>query len=324
MNRTSQQTTLIVLLGFMVVLGFILPDWMRYLFTVALCKAFVVLGIVILLRAGLVSFGHALFFAAAAYSVAFSANLWGIREALVLIILGVLASLALAAIIGLLVAGYREIFFAMLTLAFSMAFFGVLVKAYKFTGGTDGLHIPSPTILGLQFSPEISSIAKYFLTLFCLLIVVYLINRLVNSPFGYTLRAVKENEIRVSYMGCSVRKAVYLAFLISGGLAGLGGSLITFDVGHIDPYLSYWTTSGEFVFVALLSGTGNVFACLGGSVFVEFIKTYAFKYAPYTWQMVLGGIMLVVILFSPGGLWALYENLRRRMKMGGKKFDAIT
>ncbi|MEW6424787.1 MAG: branched-chain amino acid ABC transporter permease [Bacillota bacterium] len=324
MNRPSYLNSSVVLLALMIIPGFILPDWMRYVFTVALCKAFVVLGVVILLRAGLVSFGHALFFAAAAYSVAFSANLWGIREALVLIILGVLASLALAAIIGLLVARYREIFFAMITLAFSMAFFGMLVKAYRFTGGTDGLRIPTPAVLGFHLLPQTSSIAIYFLVLFCLVIVVYLINRFMNSPYGYILRAIKENEIRVSYMGGSVPKAVYLTFLLSGGLAGLGGSLITFNVGHIDPYLSYWTTSGEFVFVALLSGTGNVFACIGGSIFIEFIKTYAFKYTPYTWQMMLGGIMLVVILFSPGGLWALYENLVQRTKMGGKKYDATT
>jgi len=324
LNRANYLAPSIILPVLMIILGFILPDWMRYLFTVALSKAFVVLGVVILLRAGLVSFGHALFFAAAAYAVAFSANLWGIREAFVLIILGVLASLALAAIIGILVARYREIFFAMITLAFSMALFGMLVKAYSFTGGTDGLHIPSPTIFGFHFAPEVSTIAKYYLTLFCLAIVVYLINRFVNSPFGYILQAIKENEIRVSYMGGSVSKAIYLTFILSGGLAGLGGSLITFNVGHIDPYLSYWTTSGEFVFVALLSGTSNVFACIGGSIFVEFIKTYAFKYAPYTWQMALGGIMLVVILFSPGGLWALWEKLMQGTKMGGKKHDVTT
>jgi len=87
---------------------------------------------------------------------------------------------------------------------------------------------------------------------------------------------------------------------------------VAINVGHIDPELAYWTTSGEFVFIALLGGAGSVFAPLGGAIIYELVKSYAFKYAPYTWQMALGAIMLVIILFLPGGLWTLVERAATR------------
>jgi branched-chain amino acid transport system permease protein len=103
-----------------------------------------------------------------------------------------------------------------------------------------------------------------------------------------------------------------VTYVLAGGLAGAGGVLVALNVGHIEPQLAYWTTSGEFVFIALLGGTGNVLAALGGAVVYEFIRTYAFKYSPYTWQMALGAIMLALILFMPGGLWTIYSALEQR------------
>ena len=83
------------------------------------------------------------------------------------------------------------------------------------------------------------------------------------------------------------------------------------SIGHVEPDMAYWTTSGQFVFVALLSGTGNVLAPLIGSFFLELVRIYAVEFSPYTWQMILGTVMLLVILFLPGGLWSL-TRLRRR------------
>jgi branched-chain amino acid transport system permease protein len=122
--------------------------------------------------------------------------------------------------------------------------------------------------------------------------------------------AIRQNEIRVEYLGASVRNLIHKVYVIAAAISGVGGVLTAIAVGHIDPDLAYWTTSGEFVFVALLSGTANVMAPLVGAFLLELLRTYAFEYAPYTWQMILGATMLMVILFLPGGIWSI--SLRRR------------
>ncbi|HXP47729.1 MAG TPA: hypothetical protein VN810_10665, partial [Terriglobales bacterium] len=121
-----------------------------------------------------------------------------------------------------------------------------------------------------------------------------------------------DNEIRVEYMGASVRHAIHVKYVIAGALAGLGGALTAMTVGHIDPDLAYWTTSGEFIFVAILSGTGSVIAPFLGAFVFEIIRTYAYQYSPNTWQLVVGSALLIVIVFLPAGLWSVFGHLRRR------------
>lgn len=299
------------LLALSLSLGLVLPEWIVFVLTLALAKGLAVLSVVLLMYAGLVSFGQGLFFAASAYAVGFAMKFWGVQEAIAVVGLGVAIGIALAALVGLLMARYREIFFAMLSLAFSMILYGILIKAFEITGGSDGLGIPPPTILGFAPSPRRLRFFLYALTVVATAVTVYLTHRYVESPLGYAVRAIRDNEVRVEYLGVSVPRAIYLTYVLAGGLAGLGGVLVALNVGHIDPQLAYWTTSGEFVFVALLGGTGSVFAPLGGAIVYEFIRTYAFKYTPYTWQMTLGVIMLALILFMPGGLWTIYAALER-------------
>jgi ABC-type branched-subunit amino acid transport system permease subunit len=108
-----------------------------------------------------------------------------------------------------------------------------------------------------------------------------------------------------------VRNIVHLNYVIAAALGGIGGGLTALAVGHIDPDMAYWTTSGEFVFVAVLSGTGNVLAPFFGSVMFEAIRTLANQYAPNIWQMTLGLAMLAIIMFLPDGLWALFRRKAR-------------
>lgn len=314
--------TTLALLALFLGLGLVLPDWIVFVLALALAKGVVVLGVVLLMYAGLVSFGQGLFFAVSAYAAGFAMKLWGIQEAVVGIVLGVTASVLVAAVGGLLLARYREIFFAMLSLALSMILYGILIKAYWATGGSDGLGIAPPRILGFTLQGQTVRMALYGLTVISVAAAVYLAYRYAASPLGYAARAVRDNEVRVEYLGVSVARAVYLTYVLAGGLAGLGGVLVALNVGHIEPQLAYWTTSGEFVFIALLGGTGSVFAPLGGAIVYEFIRTYAFKYSPYTWQLTLGAIMLALILFMPGGLWTIYtaaERQGRRWQLSWKR-----
>jgi branched-chain amino acid transport system permease protein len=290
----------------------VVPSWVLFILTLALAKFMAALAVALFLRAGLVSFGHGLFYGVGAYTVGFSAKWFGLGEALLLVPLGALLSAAVAALVGLFMARYRGVFFAMLNLAVSMILYAVLLKLYWVTGGTDGIGVRPPTFLGLQPPRAIFRMTYYYGTLVMTGVVIYAVYRFLASPLGYFLKALGDNEIRIEYSGESVRRIIYLTYILSGALGGLAGVLVAFTVGHIVPEYAFWIQSGEFVFVALLGGFGSVPGPLVGSIAFEFIRTYASKYAPEAWQMTLGLIMLVIILFRPGGLWTIYEVLANR------------
>ena len=296
----------------LVAVPLILPDWMKFLVTLAMAKFMAVLAVALFLRANQVTFGHAMFYAVGAYTVGFGAKWFGLRDMALLVPLGALLGAAVAALIGLVMARYREVFFAMLNLAFSMMLYGVLLKLYWLTGGTDGLSAGAPTFLGYAPPSEYLRDFLYYATLGVTGIVIYAVYRFLASPLGFYLKAMADNEIRIEYSGESVRHVMYTTYVLSGALAGVGGVLAAFTVGHIVPEYSFWIQSGDFVFVALLGGYGSVVGPLVGSIAFEFIRTYASKYFPNEWQMMLGIIMLAIILFRPGGLWTIYEGLAAR------------
>ena len=289
----------------------VLPGWATFLLTLALAKAIAVLAIAVLLRGGLVSFGHGMFFAVGAYTVGLTMKWAGLREAVTLTLLGTLAATVLAALLGLFIARYRGIFFAMLNMAVSMVVYALLLKLYWVTGGTDGLGIRTPSILGAVPDRERLRLAIYFLSLAFVVPAFYAAHRVWISPLGFMLQAVRDNEVRVEYTGTSVERVIYATYVLSGALAGLAGVLTGFSVGHIVPELAYWTNSGEFVFIAVLGGPASLPGPLVGAIAFEFLKSYAYKYAAFTWQMALGATMLVIILFLPGGLWSLAGLLQR-------------
>ncbi len=289
-----------------------LPDWMKFIVTLALAKFLAVLAVALFLRANLVSFGHAMFYAVGAYAVGFAAKWFGLRDVVLLVPLGGLLGAGVAALVGLVMARYREVFFAMLNLAFSMMLYGALLKLYWLTGGTDGLGAGIPKFLGYAPPREYLRDFQYYATLLVAGLAIYAVYRFLGSPLGYYLKALGDNEIRIEYSGESVRRVIYGTYVLSGALAGMGGVLAASTVGHIVPEYSFWIQSGDFVFVALLGGFGSVPGPLVGSIAFEFIRTYASKYFPNEWQMTLGIIMLAIILFRPGGLWTIYEALAAR------------
>ena len=291
---------------------FFLPNWILFLLTLSLAKFMAVLAVALFLRAGLVTFGHALFYGVGAYTVGFASKWFGLHEALILIPAGAVTGALVAALVGLVMARYRGVFFAMLNLAFSMILYAILLKFYWVTGGTDGIAVHSPTILGIVPSRAAYRMTYYYLALGVSGIVIYAIYRFLASPLGYFLKAIADNEIRIEYSGESVRRVMYTTYVLHGALGGIAGVLAAFTVRHIVPEDAFWLQSGEFVFVALLGGYGSVPGPLIGAIAFEFIRTYASKYAPYAWQMTLGVIMLLIILYQPGGLWAIYESVAAR------------
>lgn len=290
-------------------LGPFLPKWLSFIGTISLAYALVVAGTVILMRAGLVSFGQGLYYCLGGYAAGVAGKYWGLTDAFLLLVLAVAVSVAMAALLGLLLARYREIFFAMFTMAFSMILYGLLSKTQAL-GSTDGFNVARVTFLG--FRPAAESVQIWLFALAAVLGIACAIgvHRYLRSGMGHAGDAIRENEIRVEYLGVSVYRVVYLKYVLAAALGGLGGGLTGLASGHVGPEMAYWTTSGEFVFVALLGGTSHVAAAFVASFLFELIKTYAFELSPYTWQLVLGVVLLAIILFLPKGLWSLIARAK--------------
>jgi len=273
-----------------------------------------VLGIVVLLQAGQVSFGHALYFAAGAYVVAFLARAQQGGEVVLLLLAGVAAALAVGLVVGLFVVRYRYIFFGMLNLAFSMVLYSILEKFFFITGGSDGLRVPRPAILGIAMERFAYENTLFYVTLTLAVLCAWLVHRYFQSPLGEALRALKTNETRLEYIGLSARGVLLVAYVVSAGLAGLGGVLLALVQGHVTPELSYWVRSGEFVFIAILGGAASVAGPFVGAIVYELVRAYASAFAADVWQMILGGFLLVIILFASRGLVGLYDDIGQRVR----------
>jgi branched-chain amino acid transport system permease protein len=284
-----------------------MPQWLLFLITLALAKGLVVLGLVLLMRTGLVSFGQGLYYCLGAYAAALVDHTAGIHDAALMLLAALLVCVVVALVLGVLLASYRGIFFAMLSLAFSMIVFGLLIKTSAL-GSSDGFNVATRSIFGVAIVEGYNGRVFLVATVILSVIAIGALHCFLSSHLGRLSAAVSDNELRVEYLGASVRNVVHLNYVVAAALGGVGGGLTALAVGHVDPDMAYWTSSGEFVFVAVLSGTGNVLAPFFGSVIFEAIRTLANQYAPNIWQLTLGIAMLAIIMFLPAGLWALFRS----------------
>ena len=316
MNRLFDKTFWGLTIGllFLFVLNFFLEEWMRTIGLQSLARGLVAIGLLILWRTGLVSFGHALFFGFGAYTVAMM-QIFGVNDIFVLTICGVFTAGLLAFFLGFLLRQYRAIFFALLNMAFSMILYGVLAKVESL-GSTDGIGIERVTYLGLAPDGDSYRTALFIYAIVFAYISAVLAHWYLKSTLGMMTMAVRENEIRVEYLGYSAEKAIHVKYVISGVLAGMGGVLMALAVGHVDPdSMVYWPVSGDFVFITILSGTGNVGATFIGALTYELLRTYAFEFAPEIWQLIVGGALLLIIMFLPDGLWSIRSEWRNRREL---------
>ena len=273
----------------------------------AAANGIVSLGIVLLMRGGVVSFGQGLVFAGGGYAAALLSNKLGVTDALLLTAAGGAAAVLMAAPFAALLARYRGIFFAMLTLALSMVLYGVLVKTDAL-GGSDGFNMHRPTLLGMKIADAWSGYALYAIAVCVCGLLGTAARVYFDSARGLVSLAVRENELRVEYLGASVARVMAANFILAAFLGGAGGALAIMALGHIEPNFSYWTTSGEFVFVAILAGHYSVLAAFAASFLLELVRSFSSSYFPNTWQMALGIFLLVVIRFLPRGLGSLLDK----------------
>jgi ABC-type branched-subunit amino acid transport system permease subunit len=295
-----------------VLLGRALPTWTLSLATIAAANALVALGIVVLARTGNVSFGQGLFFAAGGYGVALIANKFGLTDAAVQTLIGAVCGGLLGLVIGPLIARYSGIFFGMLTLALSMVFYGALVKT-TMLGGSDGFNVGRPTLFGIRFvDTREADFMLYAVAVVTAGLAAIAAKILFRSEFGLASLAVRENNLRVEYLGISANRVIATNFVIAAAFAGASGAFALMAQRHIDPQFAYWTTSGEFVFIAVLAGYQSVFAVFVASLALELVRSFSNLYLPNTWQLVLGVFLLAVILFLPRGIGSLWSRERRK------------
>ena len=286
----------------------LLPDWAMFLCAMALAKGLVSLGIVGMMRGGLVSFGQGLYYCLGAYTATLVAGQFGVSDIFLLTVFSAAVCLIVGALFGPLLAGYRGIFFAMLSLALSMVLYGSLAKL-TVLGGTDGLNIGAPTFLGWDPEGRALQTALYLYVAVLVVVAGTLMRLYFDSEQGLITLATRDNELRVEYLGASVRTVMSYNYIFGAVLGGIGGTIAALALGHVDPEFAFWTTSGEFVFVAILAGYLSVPAVFVAAIILEMVRSFSNLYFPNTWQLALGIFLLIVIVVLPNGLGSL---VRRR------------
>ena len=264
---------------------------------------------------GLLSFGHAMFIGFGAYGAAVLAGVLGVRYFEVVLVAVILAAMIAAVPIGLLCVRYVGIFFGMLTLAFGMLFHSFLFKFYHLTGGDSGMRVPRMKILGLDFAPynkiELLAGPFYYYCVALLVIAGVLMWRIVHSPFGLHLRAIRDNAQKAEYLGVHIRQFRLAAFVISAGFGAAGGAILGFRIGLADPELVYWTQSGQLVFMAVLGGFSNFFGPIVGALTFTLLQDQLQSLTQY-WRFILGAILAAIVIGFPTGLAGLAVDLTRR------------
>ncbi|MEM3951900.1 MAG: branched-chain amino acid ABC transporter permease [Nitrososphaerota archaeon] len=271
---------------------------------------------------GLLSFGHALFLGIGAYTAGFMYKYLGINSIELHILGSILSSAVVALAIGLVVVRYTRIFFAIFMLAIAQVFWSLYYKFYWITGGTDGIKMARFSILGISLEhldfTTYHHIYFYFTT-FLTTILIYLMWRIVNSPFGLTLKAIRDNEVRAKFIGIDIYKMRLYAFIISAIYAGITGALVANHHRLVTPDIAYWTTSGKVVFATLLGGTRIFIGPLIGSFIFHVIESFAMRFI--YWQLIMGAFIIAIVILMPGGiaqiLRTFVESIRHSGRIGG-------
>lgn len=266
---------------------------------------------------GLLSFGHALFVAVGAYAAAVLSSKLGVKSFELILLFSGLAAVAVAVPVALLSVRYVRIFFGILTLAFGMLFHSFLFKFYDLTGGDTGIRVLRPSLLGNGFADLDKTtflIGPFYYYCLALLVVLGIVMwRIVHSPFGLHLAAIRENPRKAEYLGVRVRFFRLIAFLISAFYCAVGGVILAINTGQADPELAYWTHSGELVFMTVLGGFTSFFGPLIGAFTFIFLKSELMGATQY-WRFWLGAILLAIVVLFPRGLVGIGQTLWARLR----------
>jgi branched-chain amino acid transport system permease protein len=296
------------LVAALIVFPFIAPAYPRSLMIEVLIFAIFAISLDLLMGyTGLVSFGHAAFFGLGGYVAAYSMQHFS-PNLLVTIPLLIAVTGVTALAVGFFALRTAGIYFLMLTLAFAQMLFSLAIKWSAVTGGSDGLSVERPYIgvgqLSLRFGADFNF---YYLALTLFLGSWWFLARLVGSPFGHTLKGIKENEARMRTLGYNTWRFKISAFVIAGLFAGLAGMLLATFNRHAAPESLYWTVSGQAIIMVLIGGSGSLAGPILGAALVHLLPSYVSSYTE-RWQSILGLVFIAFVLFAPRGIYGLIQR----------------
>jgi branched-chain amino acid transport system permease protein len=266
---------------------------------------------------GMVSFGHALYFGAGAYSFGLIMKHFELPIPIAFV-LAVAFCAAVATLVGAICVRLKEIYFAFLTLAFQMLFHSIVVSWTSFTGGDQGLMggIPRPPFLGLNL---VNPTDLYFFSVVVGVLALLLMRYILQSPFGFTLRMVRDNADRAKFLGVNVWRVKLYAFILAGSFGGMGGIIMALLVSGAFPDFTYWTMSGEAVFMVLMGGVNTFIGPLFGAALLLGFNDVITRVTEHH-GLALGAIILLfALVFKHGIIDFIVQGWQRLI---GKKVES--
>ncbi|MHC4044147.1 branched-chain amino acid ABC transporter permease [Bradyrhizobium sp. 23AC] len=244
---------------------------------------------------GLTSFGHGMFFGLGAYSFGLIMQKLGVPIPVAFVATLAITAL-IAAVIGAICVRLKEIYFAFVTLAFQMLIHSTILSWASFTGGDQGLRggIPRPVFLGIDLANHVH---LYIASCALLIVGLLAMRQIAQSPFGYTLRMIRDNAARASFLGIDVWRAKLTVFVLAALFASMGGMVMALFVSGAYPEFAYWTISGEAIFINMLGGVSTFLGPMVGTVLLLLLNDTVTRFTEYH-----GIVLGVVILFFALGL----------------------
>jgi branched-chain amino acid transport system permease protein len=260
---------------------------------------------------GLLSFGHAALFGTGAYLCGIAITHFALPW-FAAIAIGVLGGLAMAALIGVLAIRTRGIYFAMVTMALSQCVYYLFYQAVDWTGGENGLrgiNVRAIDVFGIKLD-FINPLTRYYVIAAFVIAAFFILSRILASPFGAVIEAVRENEARAKASGYDVTLTRLIAFILSGGFCGLAGALAALHLSIVPIEILHYDTSGMVVMIALLGGMGTFFGPMIGAAAFLLLENLVSLWTVH-WQLIVGAIFMICVLFFPAGIWG---TLIQRLK----------
>jgi branched-chain amino acid transport system permease protein len=265
---------------------------------------------------GLVSFGHAAYFGVGAYTTGFLMKYAGVPFVLAFPAAGLLAAL-FAVVFGFFCVRLTKIYFAMLTLAFAQIVWAIAFKWNAVTGGEQGMpDVPYPELGWMERLPLVGELRTsdhfYLVTLVLVAGCLWVLHRVVRSPFGRILTTIRENPERAEFIGVDVRRWELIAFVIAGGFAGLAGGLFGIFSRGVYPDFAYWPKSSDVLIMTILGGMGYFYGPVVGALVLLVLNQQITSHTEY-WPLILGTILIVLLYAFPGGIVGAMDAARRRV-----------
>jgi branched-chain amino acid transport system permease protein len=282
-----------------------LPRFYVYLVSIILLYGLLATSLNLVLGyGGIFQFHHAVFYGVGAYGTTLMLTKTGL-PAMLAFIVGPLVSAVFGLVLGIICIRLSKLYFGMLQISLGSLVWAIVYRWYSFTGGDDGIHgIPIPEMLS---SPK----SAYYFTLIITLVCLFIMWKIIQSPFGSALQGIRDNPVRSEMIGINVRMHQLLALVLAGFFAGVAGSLFVVVDNTVFPDMLFWTFSLEILIMCLLGGWFTFLGPMLGAAVIVALRTFVSTYTDY-WALVLGIIMMLVIFFLPNGILGYVEEKFKR------------